>query len=446
MTISGKEDTFTGMGRDKTIWSVGGGKGGIGKSVATVNIGCALALDGKRVILVDADLGGANLHTYLGIKYPPSVLEDFLQGRVKTLDEVAIPTAVEGLTLISGGGEFLGIANPQHYRKQKLISNIIKLKADYIIVDLGAGTTYNVLDFFGVSTQGIVVLVPEPAAIQNAYLFLKSFVYRRLVRVFSANPEVSALIKEATDPRSERCVKTFADLLERIAANDSDRGAAELALSEIKRYRPKLLLNMTSSRDDLRVVDAFKRAIFTFLGLKADYIGSIASSEAVKAASKRMRPFMLDGQSGTAKREVRAVVSKLLAASGPGSVLDDLSAPAPAAAPAPAPAPAAARELSGEERSTPVEREVFGFNDDVKHNGDIFHVQTEAQGGAEFIIETVIYHGGRVFFSKRAGRREVEGDGDTDTGTTIREFAGRQHRSAIAAIKTNRITLEGVNK
>jgi flagellar biosynthesis protein FlhG len=424
------------MGEDKTIWSVGGGKGGIGKSVATVNIGCALALDGKRVILVDADLGGANLHTYLGIKYPGSVLEDFLQGRVKTLEEVAIPTAVEGLTLISGGGEFLGIANPQHYRKQKLISSITRLKADYIIVDLGAGTTYNVLDFFGVSTQGIVLLVPEPAAIQNAYLFLKSFVYRRLARAFSTNQEVSALIKGATDPRSERCVKTFADLLERIAANDSDRGAAELALSEIKKYRPKLLLNMASSRDDLRVVDAFKRAIFTFLGLKADYIGSIASSPAIKAASKRMRPFMLDGQSGTAKREVRAVVSKLLAASGPGPLLGDIAASVTA--------PAPAREPSGEERSMPAHREVFGFNDDVKHNGEIFHVQTEAQGGLEFIIETVIYHGGRVFFSKRTGRGELEES--AESGTTAREFAGRQHRSAIAAIKTNRITLEGVNK
>ncbi len=440
------------MARDKIIWSVGGGKGGIGKSVATVNIGCALALGGKLVILVDADLGGANLHTYLGIKYPPSVLEDFLQGRVKTLEEVAIPTAVEGLTLISGGGEFLGIANPQYYRKQKLISNIIKLEADYIIVDLGAGTTYNVLDFFGISTQGIVVLVPEPAAIQNAYLFLKSFVYRRLTRAFSANPEISALIKEATDPRSERCVKTFADLLEKIASGDSDRGAAELALSEIKRYRPKLLLNMTSSRDDLRVVEAFKSAVFTYLGLKTDYIGSLRSSEAVKAAAKRMKPFMLDGRAGPAEREIKAVVSKLLATSGPGSVLDEVSGPAPAAPAAPAqvepppsPAPAAtpARERSEDEQPITAEREVFGFNDNVKHNGDIFHVQTEAQGGPEFVVETVIYHGGRVFFSKKTDWREVKGADDTDK--TMREFAARQHRSAIAAIKTNRITLEGVN-
>ena len=330
MTISGKGDTFTAMWRDKTIWSVGGGKGGIGKSIATVNIGCVLALGGKKVILVDADLGGANLHTYLGIKYPPRVLEDFLQGRIKTLEEVAIPTAVEGLTLISGGGEFLGIANPQYYRKQKLISNIIRLEADYIIVDLGAGTTYNILDFFGISTQGIVVLVPEPAAVQNCYLFLKSFVYRRLVRAFSANERVSALIKEATDPRGDGCIKTFADLLERIASGDGDRGAAELALSEIKRYRPKLLLNMATSSDDLRVVEAFKSAVFTFLGLKIDYIGSLTSSGVVKAGAKSMKPFVLDGRTGPAHREIKGVVSKLCATSAQVSPIEELDKPEPA--------------------------------------------------------------------------------------------------------------------
>ena len=441
------------MARDKIIWSVGGGKGGIGKSIATVNIGCVLALGGKKVILVDADLGGANLHTYLGIKYPPRVLEDFVQGRLKTLEEVAIPTAVEGLSLISGGGEFLGIANPQYYRKQKLISNIIRLKADYIIVDLGAGTAYNVLDFFGISTQGIVVLVPEPAAIQNCYLFLKSFVYRRLMRVFSAKPQVSALIKEATDPRAPGCVKTFSDLLERIASGDNERGAAELALSEIKRYRPKLLLNMSTSRDDLRVVEAFKSAVFTFLGLKIDYIGSITSSGAVKAGAKKMKPFVLDGRIGPAHREIKGVVAELLATSSLVSPLEELSKSGPsgeaqreAAPPIDTPAPAERTE-AGDGQA--VEREVFGFNDNVNHNGDIFHVQTEAHGPPEFTVETVIYHGGRVFFSKKSDRGELEpGDIDTaeDTDTAVREFAGRQHRSAIAAIKTNRITLEGVSK
>ena len=74
------------MTLEKTIWSVGGGKGGIGKSVVTANIGCALAMAGKKVVLVDADLGGANLHTYFGIKFPEKGLEDYIKGRIGSLD------------------------------------------------------------------------------------------------------------------------------------------------------------------------------------------------------------------------------------------------------------------------------------------------------------------------------------------------------------------------
>src|SRR5216684_1690974 len=119
---------------NKTIWSVGGGKGGIGKSVATANMGVALAQKGKSVILVDADLGGANLHIYFGIKHPPQSLGDFLKGRSQSLEEVAIPTGVPGLRLISGASEILGMANPAYAQKLKLISHIKNLNADYILV------------------------------------------------------------------------------------------------------------------------------------------------------------------------------------------------------------------------------------------------------------------------------------------------------------------------
>lgn len=68
--------------RRKEIWAIGGGKGGIGKSLLTGNIGISLAMLKKKVLLVDADLGGANLHTTLGIGVPEITLYDFLSRRV----------------------------------------------------------------------------------------------------------------------------------------------------------------------------------------------------------------------------------------------------------------------------------------------------------------------------------------------------------------------------
>lgn len=397
------------MSEDKTIWSVGGGKGGIGKSVTTANIGCALASRGKEVILVDADLGGANLHTYFGIKHPKKGLDDFLKGRASTLEETAIETPVKRLRLISGAGEFLGIANPAYNQKQKLISHIKKLNADYILVDLGAGSTFDILDFFAVSNQGIVVLAPEPAAIQNAYIFLKSFVYRRLSRLFADNDHISNMIKEATDSRGENPVKTFGDLCERIAGEDRD--AAKEAVTEIKSYRPKLLLNMAASKEDLKVADAFKNASATFLSLETEFIGVLYSRPAIRAAARKMRPFMLDETAADARNDMDGIITNLLGSARPV-------------------------ETHGEGRV----HEVFGFNDNVNHRGAIYHVQTEVQGGVNPTIETIIYHGGRIFFSKKTLWREItKENGDAD----INGFATRQHRAAMAAIKTDKVTLQG---
>jgi len=404
------------MSRNKTIWSIGGGKGGIGKSVVTANLGCALAEAGKKVIMVDADLGGANLHTYFGIKFPPKGLDDFLKGRVADLADAAIDTPLPGLRLISGAGEFLGIANPVYAQKMKLISSIKKLDADFILVDLGAGSSYNVLDFFAISNEGIVVIVPEPAAIQNAYIFLKSFVYRRLQRLFADNPFMSELIRDSTDVRSPRAVKSFSDLCGRIASED--RASATRALSEVKAFRPRLVLNMAASKDDLKAVEAFKAAAMTFLGLETEFVGTLYSRPSVKAAARKMRPFMLESAAWEAHRDMAEITANLL--------------PKAPEAQAPVTAPAA------QATSEAVEHETFGFNENVTHNGMVFHVQTEAQGGGEPFIETVVYNGGRIFFSKRTLWKEAaEGE------TSMKDFAARQHRAALAAVKLDRIRIQG---
>lgn len=271
------------MGTDKVIWSVGGGKGGIGKSVTTANIGCALARMGREVILVDADLGGANLHTYFGVRYPKSGLDDFLKDRIKDLGDTAVATELPNLKLICGAGEFLGIANPAHSQKLKLMKGIKNLSAEFIIVDLGAGSSYNILDFFALSNEGIVVIVPEPAAIQNAYIFLKSFVYRKLQRLFAGSVALTGLIKDATDVRSTGAVRSFSDLCAKIAA--VDQASAEAAAKEVRAFRPRLLLNMAMSKEDIKAAEAFGKATATFLGMEADFLGTIYSRGSIKTAA-----------------------------------------------------------------------------------------------------------------------------------------------------------------
>src|SRR5436853_5119850 len=95
----------------RQIWSVGGGKGGIGKSLLTASLGYQLAQLGKRVVLLDADLGGANLHTCLGVPSPQATLGDFIQRKVANIEDIAVETGIPGLRLISGASDFLSAAN-----------------------------------------------------------------------------------------------------------------------------------------------------------------------------------------------------------------------------------------------------------------------------------------------------------------------------------------------
>ena len=186
---------------------------------------------------------------------------------------------------------------------------------------------------------------------------------------------------------------------------------------------------MAQSKDDLKVVDAFKGAAKTFLGLETDFLGALFSRPSVKAAARKMCPFMLDPSASDAHSDVESIVQNLFR-------LEGLSGGTSKAA---VNEPEDAGSLS-EKTEAQAEQEVFGFNDNVSHSGTVFHVQTEAQGGGDPFIETVIYQGGRIFFSKRTRWKDA---GEGAAGMGFREFATRQHKAAIAAVKMNRITIQG---
>ncbi|MBW2108365.1 MAG: P-loop NTPase, partial [Deltaproteobacteria bacterium] len=215
------------------VWAVGGGKGGVGKSVVSTLLGFWLARMGKRTVLVDVDLGGANLHTLLGIKTPGRTLNDFVSKKYARLEDVAVESGEENLRLISGASDVLSLANPQFVQKLKIIQNIFKLDADVVILDLGAGATFNVLDFFLVSHKKITVLSPQPTAIQNAYGFVRNAVYRRLTQLSRKQPSLQALIKTAMNPKNELKLRTLKELLQLIQDVEGD-GISEALKREVE--------------------------------------------------------------------------------------------------------------------------------------------------------------------------------------------------------------------
>ncbi|HEY6876401.1 MAG TPA: P-loop NTPase [Polyangiales bacterium] len=155
------------------IWAIAGGKGGVGKSVVAANLAVSVARRGLRCLLIDADLGGGNQHTLFGIEKPRTTLDAFLQGEEKELASVAAQTRFHGLSLVFAASDALGSANPKHSQKQKFIRHVRRADADVVILDLGAGTSFNTLDLFLIARVQLVVTTPELTAIQNAYGFIK---------------------------------------------------------------------------------------------------------------------------------------------------------------------------------------------------------------------------------------------------------------------------------
>jgi flagellar biosynthesis protein FlhG len=149
---------------------------------------------GHRVILVDGDLGGANLHTMMGLRYPQATLEDFLLRKTARLEDVVLPTPIPGLGLICGADDFLGAANPTYSQKMRLFKHLEELPADFVFIDLGAGTSFNTLDFFNFSPGKIAVFTGYATALQNVYGFIKCALFRKISREFAKEDQVVSLV------------------------------------------------------------------------------------------------------------------------------------------------------------------------------------------------------------------------------------------------------------
>jgi flagellar biosynthesis protein FlhG len=228
------------------IWAVGGGKGGVGKSVVASSLAAAIAGTGRRCAVIDVDLGGANLHTLLGVSRPRRTLSHLLTGEVGSLAELMVQTSVPNLWLVSGDQALIEIANPKHSQKEKLFRHIRSLDVDEVVLDLGAGSAFNVLDFFLLARRKLVVMTPEPTAIENAEHFIRAALHRSL-RVVARRPEVRAAILRAREDHRGARVRSAGELIDLVAVVDPL--AAKLLDECAEAFIPLLLLNQVRTAE-----------------------------------------------------------------------------------------------------------------------------------------------------------------------------------------------------
>lgn len=155
------------------VIAVTSGKGGVGKTSISVNLALQFKEQGKKVVVLDADFGLANVEVMLGIR-PQYNLADVIFNN-KPIEEV-ITDGPMGIGFISGGSGVQDLVNLDKVRLQKLIAQLVKLDKlyDVVIIDTGAGIADSVVEFVISSPEVLLVITPEPTSITDAYSLLKA--------------------------------------------------------------------------------------------------------------------------------------------------------------------------------------------------------------------------------------------------------------------------------
>ncbi len=262
-----------------TIIAIGGGKGGVGKSVVSSNLSAKLAGSGKKVLAIDLDLGGANLHTYFGINQINKGFYDFIHSDNKKIEDIIIPTSFPKLGLITSN-------DPDEYdstqinviQKSKIMSGLFNLDVDYIIFDLSAGTHELTLDFYLMGHKNLLVTTPEPSSIDNVYRFIKSAFYRKIRRI-EEQMGLENTIATIMDNKKQYNVRCPYDLLKEIHKVEPEK--AQKLYESLNSFSPHFILNQTRSSKDIGLGNSIKSVCRKYFGLNSQYLGYVDYDNAV---------------------------------------------------------------------------------------------------------------------------------------------------------------------
>ena len=242
--------------REPRVITVSSGKGGVGKTNLAINLAIAFSEIGRKVIVMDADLGLANINVILGI-IPKFNLYHVIK-KQKKIRDIIVDTQY-GVQIVAGASGFSQLADLEEDDRNAFVEGLKDLSyADIIIIDTGAGVSQNVLSFLKIADDAIIVTTPEPTAITDAYGIIKSI------------------------------------------------------SSEVNGPAIKLVVNRVNSvMEGKKVADRVINIAGQFLNIKVDNLGFIFEDSVVQRAVIKQDPFIKSAPNSKASHSVRHLMSRL---------------------------------------------------------------------------------------------------------------------------------------
>lgn len=296
--------------RRPKVFAVGGGKGGVGKSMVSCNLAIQYAQAGLKTALLDLDFGAANVHTLLGQHdSQKSLAEYFLTPNANLIDYI-VPTATPNLQVGVGSGFVYDLANIKPAQKQRLLDDIAKLDCDLVILDLGAGTASNVIDFFSAVETGIVVTTPEPTSIINAYEFLKNVVFRILTRLFKKQAEISKILDAARLDNNSLGIHTVSDFVE--VVRKTKPWLAQNVEEVVKNIQLFVVFNQARKLSEAQMGVRLREICKKHLCIDLNYPGMVFHSADVLASVHKRQPVSLSFPDSVTAKSLERIAERIL--------------------------------------------------------------------------------------------------------------------------------------
>ena len=292
------------------ILPIGSGKGGVGKSLIAANLSIALAQAGKSVVLADLDLGASNLHTFLGYRSVQKGIGTYINDSRMKIEEVIIETDYDGMLFIPGDTEIPGTANLQYYQKKKILRNLLSLKTDFLVLDLGAGTNNNIVDFFLCSRFGILITTPQLTAILNAYLFLKNSFFRLIHSSYPKNSRALQYIDQLRKQGSRLQKIHIPQLIRKLREEDPEN--YDCFLKHSTQFTPYLILNWLTDPKEAERAVKLKNSVKEFLGVELNHLGVIYRDEYQNVALSSRLPVIRYKPNSVLSQAVYRIADKLI--------------------------------------------------------------------------------------------------------------------------------------